>query len=429
MKNKITLSIVSLILASVMLFSLCACTAENSTETEAVQTEGIETKAVPADITENVSSNSVEGKSADEVFKKVHTDFSAELFKRSFEGENTLISPLSVMLALGMTATGAEGNTAAQFTELFGGIEAAELSKYLKGYTESVASRKLNLANSIWLNNKYGFNVKNAFLQGVSDYYAADVFKGISVDAVNKWIEENTDGMIKDMLERLDPTTVMLLVNTVLFKAEWNVKYTDRQVFDDEFTTIDGTKKKVTMMSSSEQSYLENDAATGFLKPYEGGKYAFAALLPKDGTSVDELIATLDGEMIRETLSGVSQEKVITKMPQFEYDFGIEMGKILHEMGLRDAFDPKAADFTGMSDNADEIMLHIGFVLHNTRIELTPVGTKAGAATVVGMMVGSAPMPIEPPKEVYLDRPFVYMIVDTETDLPIFIGAVTDIGE
>ncbi len=429
MKNKIALSIISFILASVMLFSLCACTAENSTETEAVQTEGIETKAVPADITENVNSNSVEGKSADEVFKKVHTDFSAELFKRSFEGKNTLISPLSVMLALGMTATGAEGDTAAQFTELFGGIKAAELSKYLKGYTESVASRKLNLANSIWFNNKYGFNVKNDFLQGVSDYYAADVFSDISEEAVNKWIEENTDGMIKDMLEGLDPTTVMLLVNTVLFKAEWNVKYTDRQVFDDEFTTIDGTKKKVTMMSSSEHSYLENDAATGFLKPYEGGKYAFAALLPKEGTSVDELIATLDGEMIRETLSAVSQEKVITKIPQFEYDFSIEMGKILHEMGLRDAFDPKAADFTGMSDNADEIMLHIGFVLHNTRIELTPVGTKAGAATVVGMKLSSAPMPIEPPKEVYLDRPFVYMIVDTETDLPIFIGAVTDIGE
>ena len=413
MKNKITLSIVSLILASVMLFSLYSCTAA---------------KAETVDLMDGITAGAVDGKATDDTFKKAHADFSAELFKQSFDGENTLISPLSVMLALGMTATGAEGNTAAQFAELFGGIEADELNKYLKTYVKSLSSPKINIANSVWLKELDSFPVKESFLQGVADYYAADVFKGISVDAVNKWIEDNTDGMIEKMLETLDPATVMLLVNTVLFEAEWEEQYTEHQVRDGEFTTIDGTKKKVDMMSSSEHDYLENDLATGVMKPYEGGRYAFAALLPKEGTTIDELIQSLDGEMLTETLSNVSNEKVITKIPQFEYDFGIEMGNILQEMGLRDAFTPGTADFTGISDNARELLLYIGRVLHKTRIEVTPNGTKAAAATVVEMNCGSA-LPIEPPKEVYLDRPFVYMIVDTDTNLPVFIGAVTDIGE
>ncbi len=413
MKNKITLSIVSLILASVMLFSLYSCTAA---------------KAETVDLMDGITAGTVDGKATDDTFKKAHADFSAELFKRSFDGENTLISPLSVMLALGMTATGAEGNTAAQFAELFGGIEADELNKYLKTYVKSLSSPKINIANSVWLKELDSFPVKESFLQGVADYYAADVFKGISVDAVNKWIEEKTDGMIEKMLETLDPATVMLLVNTVLFEAEWEEQYTEHQVRDGEFTTIDGTKKKVDMMSSSEHDYLENELATGVMKPYEGARYAFAALLPKEGTTIDELIQSLDGEMLTETLANVSNEKVITKIPQFEYDFGIEMGGILQKMGLRDAFTPVTADFTGISDNARELLLYIGRVLHKTRIEVTPNGTKAAAATVVEMNCGSA-LPIEPPKEVILDRPFVYMIVDTETNLPVFIGAVTDIGE
>jgi len=101
---------------------------------------------------------------------------------------------------------------------------------------------------------------------------------------------------------------------------------------------------------------------------------------------------------------------------------------MLRDMGLCDAFDAIEADFTGICDDAKERQLHISRVIHKTKIELTPVGTKAGAATAVVMNEGCA-APGEPPKQVYLDRPFVYMIVDTETNLPIFIGAATDIGE
>ncbi len=422
MKKRIT-PVLSLILASVMLFSLCACTAGNNAETESAETESTE-----------VLVNEGNAKTANyESSDATPESFSAELLRLSYDGKNTLISPLSVAMALAMVAEGAEGNTAKEFSDLFGGMSADELSAYFKKYMDSLNSYSdPDLANSVWIREADYFTVKESFTDTVRRFYGADAFtrpfNNDTVNEINSWIKENTDGMIEKVIEELDPACVMVLVNTVLFEAEWSEKYDENQVRDGEFTTRDGTKKKVTMMSSSEYSYLENGAATGFMKPYKGRKYAFAALLPKDGTTIDELIDSLDGEMLRETLSGVSNEKVITKMPQFEYDFGIEMGEILQKMGLRDAFDRHAADFTGMSDNADEIMLHIGRVLHKTRIELTPVGTKAGAATVVEMWATSA-LETKPPKEVYLDRPFVYMIVDTETNLPVFIGAVTDIGE
>ena len=423
MKNKITLSIVSLILASVMLFSLYSCTAANEAETEASTVESVH----PEDVTVTIMAP----KYAES--EKSPADFAAELLRLSYaSNNNTLVSPLSVAMVLAMAAEGAEGNTEKEFSDLFGGMSTAEVNEYFKDYMEGLTSDELGIANAVWSKKK--FPVKDSFTDAVRRFYGADIyaerpFDTSTVEEINGWVKENTDDMIEKIIEYLDPRDVMVLVNTVLFEAEWSEKYDEMQVRDGEFTTRDGTVKNVTMMSSSEYDYLENELATGVMKPYKGNNYAFAALLPKEGVTIDKLIAELDGEMLTETLSTVSHEEVITKIPQFEYEFGIEnMAWMLRDMGLCDAFDAIEADFTGICDDAKERQLHISRVIHKTKIELTPVGTKAGAATAVVMMEGSA-APGEPPKKVYLDRPFVYMIVDTDTNLPVFIGAVTDIGE
>ena len=414
--KKTILSVASLVLALAMLFSLYSCTS---------------VKAEVVDLMENITPKAVEGSAVDDNFKKAHADFSAELFRRSYDGENTLISPLSVALALGMTASGAGGETAEQFCELFGGISPDEMNRYLYSYAAELASDSLNLANSVWMDDREDFTVKESFLQGVADYYGADVYKSKfnsgAVDAVNDWIEEKTDGMIEKMLDEIDPDAVMLLVNTVLFEAKWLEQYNEYQVRDGEFTTKDGEVKKVNMMHSDENIYLESDTATGVMKPYADGKYAFAAALPKDEANFDEFVNSLDGDAVTELLESATYKYVLAAIPEFEYDFGIEMKDILSEMGISDAFNHLKADFTGISDDAHELHIAINRVLHKTRIELTPAGTKAGAATVVELNKQLACA--DEPETVYLDRPFVYMIVDTETNLPVFIGAVTDIGE
>ena len=178
-------------------------------------------------------------------------------------------------------------------------------------------------------------------------------------------------------------------------------------------------------MYGSEGTYLEDENATGFMKRYKGGKYAFVAMLPNEGVSVSEYIESLDGESITALLANPQYATVDTSIPKFETEYDVEMSAILQAMGMTDAFNVSTADFTGLGTYTD-MNIYISRVLHKTYISVGEKGTKAGAATVVEMECGSA-MPTEP-KEVYLDRPFVYMLVDCENNIPFFIGTLMDVN-
>lgn len=423
MKKRNILALISLILVSVMLFSLTACTAA---------------KAETVDLMDGITAKTVNGKDIDDTFKNAHISFSAELFKQSFDGENTLISPLSVMIALGMLGNGLEGESAEQLEDLFGGIESDELSKYLYTYVNRLPNGEkysLDFANSVWMTDAEVYEVKESFLQALCDYYNAEAFKGDLqsedvLDDINGWIEEKTDGTIEKILDEVDGTAVMLLINTLLFEADWAETYEEYQINDGVFTTENGEENKVSMMYSDESVYLEGDNVTGFMKPYANRKYSFAALLPNEGVTLAELVQSLDGEALASLISSRFDKVVHAAIPEFEYDFDIGMNDALKEMGLIAPFDTEnSEDFVGIYADAAKHQFHISRVLHKTHIELTPVGTKAGAATVVEIADKAEDIMISDVKEVYLDRPFVYMIVDTDTNLPVFIGAVTDIGE
>ena len=178
---------------------------------------------------------------------------------------------------------------------------------------------------------------------------------------------------------------------------------------------------KVEMMSGSEYSYLEDENATGFLKYYKDANFAFAAILPNESISVNEYIDSMTGESLQKMLTNVQHTKVKTKMPKFKYEYKINMNEMLKALGVKDAFVPGTADFSKLN-TVEEALTHIGLVLHKTFIQVDERGTKAGAATLVAMAAGAA---LEPePKYVTLDRPFIYAIIDRETNLPVFIGTV-----
>ncbi len=362
------------------------------------------------------------------------TNFAVELFKQSFDGEsNTLISPLSVMSALAMTAGGAENNTLAEFEAVLG-MPREELNAYMKAYVDSLPSDekyKLHLANSIWFTDDEGFTVNESFLQNNADGYGADIYKApfdnSTVNDINNWVNKNTDGMIPEVIDRIPSDTVMYLVNALAFDAEWSDIYEEYQVREGEFTNLDGTKSEVEFMISGEGTYISDENATGFIKYYNGGKYAFAAFLPNEGISVNDYIASLTGERVASMLNNSVGCSVTAKLPKFEYDYSTEMSGVLKAMGMTDAFDFDAADFSGIgtSENGN---IFISNVIHKTHISVAEKGTKAGAVTVVEMRAEGAAIAVEPPKEVFLDRPFVYMIIDTENNVPFFIGAVTNLG-
>ena len=360
------------------------------------------------------------------------TDFAIRLFKESMEdGENTLISPLSVLVALSMTANGADNETLSQMESVLG-MPIDQLNMWISTYMANLPEEeeyKLSLANSIWFTDDERFTVNQDFLQTNADYYGADIYRAPFDDAtckdINKWVKDNTDGMIKNILDEIPAEAVMYLINALAFDAEWQDIYFESQVRKGEFTTENGDKRKVDMMYSEENKYLEDKKATGFIKYYKDRKYAFVALLPKEGVSVSEYISSLDGEHLNELLTNAKSAVVNTSIPKFESEYDVEMSEVLKGMGMPDAFSSAAADFSKLG-HSTEGNIFISRVLHKTFISVDERGTKAGAATVVEMNDECA-MLVEDPKQVYLDRPFVYMLIDCETNLPFFIGTMMDV--
>ena len=360
------------------------------------------------------------------------TNFSVELFQNSMKpGENTLISPLSVLYALGMTANGAQGNTLSQMETVMG-LPREQLNNWLHTYAQQGGQQKLFGANSIWFQDDPNLSLKEEFLQTNADYYGAELyqipFDDAACDQINKWVEGKTAGMIKNILYEIPEEAVMYLINALAFESRWDEPYEGYQVRERTFTTEDGQKRTVDMMHSGEDNhYLEDDLATGFCKWYEGYRYYFVALLPKEGVSVEEYVQSLTGEHLQQLLAEHQQVDVKAGIPQFEAEFNADMAEILSAMGMPDAFSRNNADFSCMGSYGQGDF-YITRVLHKTFISVEESGTKAAAATVVEAAPEAAAPPMEEEiKEVILDRPFVYLIVDNSAQIPVFMGTVMDI--
>ena len=389
---------------------------------------GIRPQYYAYDLNRNIKAGDTKGLDPDEEFELSQTKFAISLLQETAEdGRNVLISPYSVMQALSMTANGAKGNTLEEMEQALGGTSIDRLNQYL--YTQRTSQPndekcKLLTANSIWIRDDADrIKVNEDFLQKNADYYGAAAylapFDDTTVRDINTWIDNNTDHMIPKMLDEIKGEEVMALVNAVTFDAKWDMPYDEYMVNDLTFTAADGTKQEAEMLCDEEHFYLEDEHATGFLKTYQGGRYAFAALLPEEGMTTKEYINTLTAEGLHKTLAEPSKESVMTQLPKFEYDYSEMLNNAFQNMGMEQAFTVDA-DFSDMAWTSSGI-LFISRILHKTHISVTEEGTRAGAATVVTM--ADKAMMMEP-KKVYRDRPFVYCIVDRDTSLPVFIGTV-----
>jgi len=390
--------------------------------------------AKATDLMEGVLPNSIAGKSADDAFSVSVADFSMELFKKSIaDKENSLISPLSVMLALAMTANGADGETLAQMEQILGGgIPLDVLNEYLYSYIDGLPSaekQKLSIANSIWFrDDKDSLCVQAEFLQRNADYYSAaaysSAFDSQTVRDINNWVKANTDKLIDKILGEINERDMLFLINAVIFDAEWQSVYNKEDVRRGDFTDINGAVRNVNFMHSVEYQYIDDGMATGFIKPYKNGGYSFVALLPNEDVTIQEYVEALTGAGFLDTLNNRQGDALVyASMPKFKYEYSIKMSDTLMALGIIDAFDEDIADFGRMgTTTVGNGNLYISEVLHKTYISVDELGTKAGAVTMVAVTGGGAG-PIDP-KIVNLDRPFVYAIIDNATNLTIFIGTL-----
>jgi len=377
----------------------------------------------------------------EEELKRYHdltADWAMKLLNKSYrEGEgNVLVSPLSVESAFMLAANGAKGQTLEEILQLFWGenrkpteeelaFANAFLSMYINGI-ESSENGEVAVANSIWVNKGMGLTLQKDYERSMKKLFDAEVeavsFDEKTLEMVNKWCEAHTAGQIKEILSDMSPMDAMYLINAINFDAKWEEPYMPEQVEVGEFTGADGSKMPAKLMSSQERIYLNCKKGYGVERFYENG-FAFTALLPNEGVTVKELIESLDGKAWTEMLDNPTYGEVYTKLPKFEINGEYEMRDMLSEMGIGTAFSNEA-DFSGMIN--EETSLQIDRVIHKTHIAVDENGTKAAAATALAMRCMALPQ-----QEVFhvdLDRPFVYAIIDTEMNLPIFIGVVEEIN-
>lgn len=340
---------------------------------------------------------------------------------------NVLLSPLSILCALSMTANGARGETLTQMEQVLG-VPVESLNAYQLAYRKALPDAKkcrVSLANSIWFRDDNSLTVEEDFLQTNAAWYDADLyqlpFDSAACKAINSWVNKETGGMIPEIMREISPDAAMYLINALSFEAEWQSIYQEASIQDGVFTTEDGQPQTVQMMYAKEFRYLETGTVTGFLKYYDGKNCAFAALLPKEGVSLVECVDSLTGEQLHDLLANPETVEVWTAIPKFESSYETNLCDTLEALGMTDAFDGQLADFSGIGSST-EGNLTISQVLHKTRIVVDEKGTKAGASTAVVMEPAEAPWD---PKEVLLNRPFLYLLIDCREQLPIFIGTVT----
>ena len=434
--------IFTLALCICLMFSLTACGQENESEISELSVEtSQEEKKQDDKESEEAVKNLEKMKDTSDKVKNV----SMELFKESVsDGKNSMISPVSILMAMAMAENGAAAGSRTQIEKAFG-CTTEELSDWLKNWMTSLKTgrnTRMNVANSFWFRDTEGLEVKEDYLNTIKDCLDAQAYKAAfdegTKDAINNWCDENTYGMIKKVIQEISPEDIAIIVNATAFEGAWLVPYEEHQVEEGEtFYTEDGSEENADMLYSEEGFYIEgkigDKTVTGFKKSYEDG-YSFVALLPEEGTAVADCVKDLDGSTFASILNNGRYEKVKTAIPEFTSEYTVNnLISTFEKMGIKDIFSPDMADLSNMATAAAPggdaaYNLYISKILHKTFIEVNRKGTRAAA--VIGMVAGCTSMPR--PEEIHtvrLDRPFIYAIIDDMTATPIFIGTVMSVAD
>lgn len=371
--------------------------------------------------------------------------FGLELLQKTREADktSTLVSPLSVALALSMAANGAEGETLAQFQEVLGGgVDLVTLNgacvQLMQDYQNLGGSTKCSIANSLWVDPEG--QIKDEFVGECQGIFDAQVFQGeLSapgiVDDLNGWVSKHTNKMIPKIIDQpFSEDAACLLVNALYLKNKWLREFDPQATRKGNFDTSDCATLWLDYLHCSDTrlSYLRGEGEQGVVLPYDDGRLAFFALLPDAdlyaayaedygiGASFYVWLDSLEGSGLTQLINSREDAMFLHfAMPKFESEWQGNLEEILPPLGLKDAFHSGTANFSAMGDNPEGY--YIDQVIHAARIEVNEKGTEAAAATVVAAPAGAD----EPPQEgitLVLDRPFLYGIVDLDTGVPLFLG-------
>lgn len=359
--------------------------------------------------------------------------FSFDIFRKVADNadasENILISPLSISYALSMTLNGANGATRDSMLAALreNGITPEIINNSYKNLSAALLSVDkrvlISIANSVW--TEKNFVVKKPFTDILTGFYSAesksfDITDLLAPTQMNNWIESKTNGLIKNMVGKLDDNTVMLLINAIYFKGKWKSQFNSGNTIQESFTKPGGATSDVPMMKQT--SNFKSYSGNGFVLaefPYGQGNFVMDVILPNDNNGTGSIIPLISDSSFKEWLNKMSEHKTNLTFPRFKYGYKKQLKDILSAMGMGIAFNDNA-DFSNISD----IPLLISYVLHQAFIETNEEGTEAAAATVVA--IGATMASPTDPIVLDLNHSFIYIIRETSTNSILFMGRVAD---
>jgi serpin B len=358
--------------------------------------------------------------------------FAADLYaKLKGSKGNVFFSPFSISAALGMTATGAKGNTLAQMqTVLHLPPEAETVDARFAGLLHALAGPnagyQLTTANAIWAQK--GFPWRDEFKSRVARYGAGltDADFATQPDkerlAVNAWVEKQTKDKIKELLKSgtVTPDTRMVLANAIYFKGDWLEQFDKKATRPAPFTSTDGTKADAPLMFRKGKFSLYKDDGVQVLSlPYKGNDLSMLVALPTKGDGLPALESTLTPDVVTKWSKGLKETSDLqVYLPKFKVETEYSLGRTLMDMGMKDAFGG-AADFGGMHSGPDRLC--ISLVVHKAYVDVNEEGTEAAAATGVVMTRTSVPVR---PNVFRADHPFVFAIRHNASGAVLFLGRV-----
>jgi len=348
------------------------------------------------------------------------------------EQKDWFVSPVSLQFLLSVVLNGAQDGTAEEIAHTLG-FEASQLAD-LNAFSRAMLDRlpnldpatKLTIGNAVFVNKIYPIEKK--FKSLVEQCYDAEVQnldfqkEKATLGTINGWCNKKTSGLIPSVLESVDPAMFAYLLNALYFKGTWSWPFSEKWTRERPFYLESGQEKKVWMMEKERKfEYNENDLCQQLRLPYGSGVFSMYVLLPKEGHTVTEVLASLNGEGWKEMRRKMySDTKINVWLPRFETRYHVMLNDILKEMGMPGSF-AKGADFKAMSRNAD----YLDFVMQDAVIKVDEKGSEAAAVTTAGMM-GATAIP-EPPKiiDFHCDHPFLYLITEATTGAVLFAGEYT----
>ncbi|MDD2521625.1 MAG: serpin family protein [Anaerolineaceae bacterium] len=366
-------------------------------------------------------------------------DFAVDLYRKlAVQDGNLVFSPYSIYQAFLMVYAGADAETRAEIARVLD-VEPEDdddvhnrmnaLNKRLvtppANLDEKAQPLQINIANALWVQE--GFIIDQNFLDTLSANYNAGLKlvdfanPDAARQAINLWVAAQTNDKIKDLIPQgvLDELTRLVITNAVYFKGAWQNPFDPNRTASEPFFLLDGSEQSVDMMRTSYTGAgLITDRYQAAKLPYQGGNYAMAVIMPTgDFSRFDQDLEDGDLEEILNGFDGIFGQ-VNLGLPKFTYESTFNLGDQMKSLGIQQAFDPQAADFTRISD---EIDLYISDVLHKAFIDVNEEGTEAAAATAIA--VGTTSMPADS-WDITFDHPFIYLIYETTTNTVVFMGRV-----